>query len=103
MWPKQTRRRGRKAWQAICNGSQSLPISGRNTIRDLLLRTPTVSRDVRRNVTGSPRTVRDEIARQIEESGANYFITRFAYGHLSHAQSTRSLELFVSEIMPHFK
>jgi alkanesulfonate monooxygenase SsuD/methylene tetrahydromethanopterin reductase-like flavin-dependent oxidoreductase (luciferase family) len=60
-------------------------------------------RDASRIITGSPRTVRDEIARQIEESGANYFITRFAYGHLSHAQSTRSLELFVSEIMPHFK
>jgi alkanesulfonate monooxygenase SsuD/methylene tetrahydromethanopterin reductase-like flavin-dependent oxidoreductase (luciferase family) len=59
-------------------------------------------RDASRIITGSPRTVREEIARQIEESGANYFITRFAYGHLTHEQSSRSLDLFVSEIMPHF-
>lgn len=60
-------------------------------------------RDAARIITGSPRTVRDEIARQIEETGANYFITRFAYGNLTHAQSVRSLELFVSEVMPHFR
>jgi alkanesulfonate monooxygenase SsuD/methylene tetrahydromethanopterin reductase-like flavin-dependent oxidoreductase (luciferase family) len=60
-------------------------------------------RDAARIITGLPRTVRDEIARQMEESGANYFITRFAYGNLTHAQSVRSLELFVSEVMPHFR
>jgi hypothetical protein len=47
--------------------------------------------------------MRDEIARQIEETGANYFITRFAYGNLTYEQSARSLELFVSEVMPYFR
>jgi alkanesulfonate monooxygenase SsuD/methylene tetrahydromethanopterin reductase-like flavin-dependent oxidoreductase (luciferase family) len=60
-------------------------------------------RDAVRIITGSPRSVRDEIARQIDETGANYFITRFAYGNLTHAQSVRSLDLFVSEVMPHFR
>ncbi len=60
-------------------------------------------RDAARIITGSPRSVRDQIAHQIEETGANYFITRFAYGNLTHAQSVRSLELFVSEVMPHFR
>ena len=60
-------------------------------------------RDAGRIITGSPLTVRDEIARQMEETGANYFITRFAFGNLTHKQSSRSLELFVSEVMPHFR
>jgi alkanesulfonate monooxygenase SsuD/methylene tetrahydromethanopterin reductase-like flavin-dependent oxidoreductase (luciferase family) len=60
-------------------------------------------RDAGRMIMGSPRTVREEIARQLEETGANYFITRFAYGNLTHEQSVRSLELFVSEVMPHFR
>jgi len=36
-------------------------------------------------------------------TGCNYFVTRFAYGNLTHEESTRSLALFTSEIMPHFK
>jgi alkanesulfonate monooxygenase SsuD/methylene tetrahydromethanopterin reductase-like flavin-dependent oxidoreductase (luciferase family) len=60
-------------------------------------------RDAGRIITGSPRMMRDEIARQIEETGANYFITRFAYGNLTYEQSARSLELFVSEVMPYFR
>jgi alkanesulfonate monooxygenase SsuD/methylene tetrahydromethanopterin reductase-like flavin-dependent oxidoreductase (luciferase family) len=59
--------------------------------------------DAGRIITGSPRTVREEIARQMEDTGANYFITRFAYGNLTHEQSARSLELFVSEVMPYFR
>jgi len=62
-----------------------------------------LERDAGRIITGSPSTVREEIARQIAETGANYFITRFAYGNLTHEQSARSLELFISEVMPHFR
>jgi hypothetical protein len=54
-------------------------------------------------IMGSPRTVLDAIAREISETGANYFITRFAYGNLTHEQSTRSLDLFITEVMPHFR
>jgi alkanesulfonate monooxygenase SsuD/methylene tetrahydromethanopterin reductase-like flavin-dependent oxidoreductase (luciferase family) len=59
-----------------------------------------LQRDSGRMIMGSPRTVRDAIAAEISETGANYFITRFAYGNLSHEQSMRSLELFISEVMP---
>ncbi|MGH9716552.1 MAG: LLM class flavin-dependent oxidoreductase [Candidatus Acidiferrales bacterium] len=54
-------------------------------------------------LTGSPPTVREKIERQIEQSGANYFVARFAYGNLTHDESLRSLELFASEVMPYFK
>jgi alkanesulfonate monooxygenase SsuD/methylene tetrahydromethanopterin reductase-like flavin-dependent oxidoreductase (luciferase family) len=60
-------------------------------------------RDAGRVIFGSPRTMREEIARQIAETGANYFITRFAYGNLTYEQSARSLDLFVNEVMPHFR
>jgi alkanesulfonate monooxygenase SsuD/methylene tetrahydromethanopterin reductase-like flavin-dependent oxidoreductase (luciferase family) len=54
-------------------------------------------------VTGSPATVREKIEEQIEASGANYFVARFAYGNLTHEESARSLELFAHEVMPHFR
>jgi alkanesulfonate monooxygenase SsuD/methylene tetrahydromethanopterin reductase-like flavin-dependent oxidoreductase (luciferase family) len=54
-------------------------------------------------IAGSPETVAAEIARQVEDSGTNYFITRFAYGELSHEESVRSLDLFVREVMPRFR
>jgi alkanesulfonate monooxygenase SsuD/methylene tetrahydromethanopterin reductase-like flavin-dependent oxidoreductase (luciferase family) len=53
-------------------------------------------------IAGTPATVREKIECQLEESGANYFVARFAYGNLSHEESARSLELFTSEVMPHF-
>jgi len=54
-------------------------------------------------IVGSPATVRAEIERHLAESRCNYFVTRFAYGNLTHEQSARSLALFASEVMPHFK
>ena len=54
-------------------------------------------------ITGTPATVRAAIAEQLEISGANYFVPRFAYGDLTHDESVRSLELFVGEVMPHFR
>lgn len=54
-------------------------------------------------VTGTPATVREKIEQQIEQSGANYFVARFAYGNLTHEESVRSLELFANEVMPHFR
>src|SRR3984957_9674215 len=61
-----------------------------------------LQRDAGRMIMGSPTTVRDAIAREINETGANYFITRFAYGNLTHEQASRSLDLFITDIMPHF-
>jgi alkanesulfonate monooxygenase SsuD/methylene tetrahydromethanopterin reductase-like flavin-dependent oxidoreductase (luciferase family) len=54
-------------------------------------------------IMGSPATVRAEIEKQINETGVNYFVTRFAYGDLTHEESVRSLELFTKEVMPHFQ
>ncbi len=54
-------------------------------------------------LAGSPQTVRRKIEQQVEESGANYFVARFAYGNLTHEESVRSLELFANEVMPHFR
>jgi alkanesulfonate monooxygenase SsuD/methylene tetrahydromethanopterin reductase-like flavin-dependent oxidoreductase (luciferase family) len=56
-----------------------------------------------RAIFGSPTTVRAEIERQIEATGANYFVTRFAYGDLTYEESARSLKLFTTEVMPHFQ
>jgi alkanesulfonate monooxygenase SsuD/methylene tetrahydromethanopterin reductase-like flavin-dependent oxidoreductase (luciferase family) len=54
-------------------------------------------------IVGSPATVRAEIERHVRETRCNYFVTRFAYGNLTHEESVRSLALFTSEVMPHFK
>ena len=54
-------------------------------------------------IVGSPATVRAEIERHVAGTGCNYFVTRFAYGNLTHEESARSLALFTSEVMPHFK
>jgi alkanesulfonate monooxygenase SsuD/methylene tetrahydromethanopterin reductase-like flavin-dependent oxidoreductase (luciferase family) len=54
-------------------------------------------------IVGSPATVRAEIERHVAETRCNYFVTRFAYGNLTHEESARSLALFTSEVMPHFK
>ena len=75
----------------------------RNDPRPPASKEDVLRRDAGRIITGSPRTVREEIARQMADTGANYFITRFAYGNLTHEQSARSLGLFVSEVMPHFR
>ncbi len=53
-------------------------------------------------IFGTPQTVKERIAEELETTGANYFVTRFAFGNLTHEQSCRSLERFVHEVMPHF-
>jgi hypothetical protein len=35
-------------------------------------------------------------------TGANYFVCSFQWGDLSHAQAMRSIELFATEVMPHY-
>jgi alkanesulfonate monooxygenase SsuD/methylene tetrahydromethanopterin reductase-like flavin-dependent oxidoreductase (luciferase family) len=64
---------------------------------------PAVHRSGGRIIMGSPATVRAELEREIEATGINYFVARFAYGDLTHEESARSLELFASEVMPHFQ
>jgi alkanesulfonate monooxygenase SsuD/methylene tetrahydromethanopterin reductase-like flavin-dependent oxidoreductase (luciferase family) len=52
---------------------------------------------------GTPTSLRERIEREIEQTGANYYVPRFAYGNLTHEESVRSLELFTNEVMPHFQ
>ncbi len=53
-------------------------------------------------IAGAPAFVRDELARQIEASGATYMLCRFAFGDLTPDHARRSLELFVGDVAPGF-
>jgi alkanesulfonate monooxygenase SsuD/methylene tetrahydromethanopterin reductase-like flavin-dependent oxidoreductase (luciferase family) len=53
-------------------------------------------------VAGSPKTVRDFIAAEIEATGANYMLSWFAFGDMTLAEQLRSVELFAREVMPAF-
>jgi alkanesulfonate monooxygenase SsuD/methylene tetrahydromethanopterin reductase-like flavin-dependent oxidoreductase (luciferase family) len=50
-------------------------------------------------LVGSPERVRDQVARLIETTGANYVICSFAWGDLTQDQSRRSLDLFAEKVM----
>jgi hypothetical protein len=51
-------------------------------------------------IAGSPGTVRDFLAAEIEASGSNYLLSWFAFGDMTLAESLRSIELFSREVMP---
>jgi alkanesulfonate monooxygenase SsuD/methylene tetrahydromethanopterin reductase-like flavin-dependent oxidoreductase (luciferase family) len=54
-------------------------------------------------IVGSPQTVRDMVADQVEKTGINYLLCRLAFGSLSYEQAARSTELFVEHVMPRVK
>ncbi len=53
-------------------------------------------------IAGTPATVRDFIAHEIEATGVNYYVCDFAFGTISHEDALRSTELFAREVMPAF-
>jgi alkanesulfonate monooxygenase SsuD/methylene tetrahydromethanopterin reductase-like flavin-dependent oxidoreductase (luciferase family) len=53
-------------------------------------------------VAGSPETVRNYIAAEVEATGINYFVSWLAFGDLKLEESLRSLDLFAREVMPAF-
>jgi len=53
-------------------------------------------------IAGTPDEVTAGLRREIERSGVNYVLTRFAYGDLGLQESVHSLDLFVSKVMPEF-
>ena len=55
-----------------------------------------------RIVVGSPGTVREQLARYVEQSGANYVIGCFAFGSLPLEQVLESVDLFAREVIPAF-
>lgn len=52
-------------------------------------------------VAGSPDSIRNYMDEYLE-TGANYFVAGFQWGHLSHEETMRSIDLFVKEVMPHY-
>jgi alkanesulfonate monooxygenase SsuD/methylene tetrahydromethanopterin reductase-like flavin-dependent oxidoreductase (luciferase family) len=50
---------------------------------------------------GTTAAVRATLEAKLDELGANYLGCRFAFGDLTLAESMRSLDLFVNEVMPH--
>jgi alkanesulfonate monooxygenase SsuD/methylene tetrahydromethanopterin reductase-like flavin-dependent oxidoreductase (luciferase family) len=54
-------------------------------------------------LVGSPERVRDQVARLLDTTGANYVICCFAWGDLTQEQSRRSLRLFAERVMPAFR
>ena len=55
------------------------------------------------HVVGSPEKVREDIKKQIEITGANYFVGSFFFGTLTSEQTLHSLKLFAEEVMPAFQ
>jgi alkanesulfonate monooxygenase SsuD/methylene tetrahydromethanopterin reductase-like flavin-dependent oxidoreductase (luciferase family) len=53
-------------------------------------------------IVGTVGAVRDTVARFFEQSGCNYLVLSFAWGGLSQDESHRSLERFVTKVMPEF-
>ena len=52
-------------------------------------------------VAGSPDSIRGYMDEYLE-TGANYFVAAFQWGHLSNEETMRSLDLFATEVMPHY-
>ncbi len=52
-------------------------------------------------IAGPPARVREEIERQVDASGGNYFACRLTFGEMTEAQATASLDLFAADVMPH--
>jgi alkanesulfonate monooxygenase SsuD/methylene tetrahydromethanopterin reductase-like flavin-dependent oxidoreductase (luciferase family) len=52
---------------------------------------------------GSPRTVREQIARQREATGANNLVAMLQFGVLSDELTRRNMEMFAAEVMPHLR
>jgi alkanesulfonate monooxygenase SsuD/methylene tetrahydromethanopterin reductase-like flavin-dependent oxidoreductase (luciferase family) len=54
-------------------------------------------------VVGSPRTVRDQLARLRDETNAGKLVTMLQFGVLSDELTKRNMEMFASEVMPHLR
>jgi alkanesulfonate monooxygenase SsuD/methylene tetrahydromethanopterin reductase-like flavin-dependent oxidoreductase (luciferase family) len=54
-----------------------------------------------RVIAASPASMRAYLDEYVE-TGANYFICSFQWGDLRHEQALRSIELFATEVMPHY-
>jgi alkanesulfonate monooxygenase SsuD/methylene tetrahydromethanopterin reductase-like flavin-dependent oxidoreductase (luciferase family) len=53
-------------------------------------------------IVGTPDEVTEKLKHEIDISGVNYVLTRFAFGDLSFDESVHSLSLFTKNVMPEF-
>jgi alkanesulfonate monooxygenase SsuD/methylene tetrahydromethanopterin reductase-like flavin-dependent oxidoreductase (luciferase family) len=53
-------------------------------------------------IAGSPKTVRDYVARLQEETGVNYVLGQMVFGDMSADDAANSLRLFAREVIPEF-
>lgn len=56
-----------------------------------------------RGIAGTPETVAKYLAPRIAESGINYVVGQFAFGDMSLAEATGSVEMFGREVMPRLR
>jgi len=61
---------------------------------------PYAEDSTQRLVTGTPRTVLDQLRQVIRVTGMNYLLCVFSFGDIAPQQALRSLELFSTEVMP---
>jgi alkanesulfonate monooxygenase SsuD/methylene tetrahydromethanopterin reductase-like flavin-dependent oxidoreductase (luciferase family) len=54
-------------------------------------------------IVGSPKTVREQIERLRDATGANNLVTMLQFGVLSDALTKRNMEMFAAEVMPHLR
>ena len=47
-------------------------------------------------IAGSPGTIRDRIRQMTEQAGANYFISQFSFGDLTHEEVQNSVRIFAA-------
>ena len=52
---------------------------------------------------GSPKTVRQKIREMVDRTGVNSLVTMLQFGTLSDELTRRNMDMFASEVMPHFK
>ena len=52
---------------------------------------------------GSPRTVREQLARQRDKTGAENLVAMLQFGVLSDELTKRNMEMFAAEVMPHLR
>src|SRR5207253_7470098 len=60
-------------------------------------------KDGGRGIAGSPETIARQVESQCSGAGVNYFVGQFAFGDLTTEEMTRSVGLFVNEVMPALK
>jgi alkanesulfonate monooxygenase SsuD/methylene tetrahydromethanopterin reductase-like flavin-dependent oxidoreductase (luciferase family) len=74
---------------------KSLGARARHTIEELM--------DSGTVVVGSPRTVREQIEKLRDATGANKLVTMLQFGVLNDELTRRNMEMFASEVMPHLR